>query len=178
MPVSFIDPISDGTAEWTPTPSGTHFSCIDEGTRQPSTPTTADFINAHVSDSSVFPQFIDEFRMNPIANVGSVSQVKIWIYGKVNSMFGAVKGDIKMAGAYIGADLDFGLTTSDSWKSITFNGNWTQADINNMLVKLGAYDPPPSMVEDDLTVYAMYAEVTYILIGKLYDAKIYDGKFY
>lgn len=156
----FVDPNGDsGTPQFQVTPGGTHYTTIDDGTRYNDTPNTADYVSHYLSNK------VDIFNMSTLTGVGTVSNVTVWVYGKMVD-YGPPGGpyDIKV-NAYLGgtylSDTLLSLTASNSWKSASFNGSWTQTDLDNMLVKLTSYTNGMNVV----WCYAMYAVVTYTAGG-------------
>lgn len=156
----FVDPNGDGaTLEWGVSPVGSsHYTAIDDGIRQPDTAVDSELILSRVG----IPR-TDEFHMTTIPGVTRVSQIKVWAYGKVGRVGlgeqeAHVFGNIYVGGAWQ-VEQDFGFnSSSSSWKSVTFSGNWTQADLDALQVRLkkGPGD------EDTITaiIQAMYAEIT------------------
>jgi len=149
MSVGFVDPTADGgTIQWYPTPGPAHFSCIDDGTRQPSVPDTADNIQAGT------PNISDIFDMSSIAGAASVSSIVVWVYGS-RVMDGDVGAAIYVGGGWEAVQY-FGVTSA-GWYSVTFNGAWTQADLDALQVKI-INDGYPWPIEE---IDAMYCAVTY-----------------
>ena len=146
----YVDPNGDGTTlQWTPTPSGTHYTTIDDGTRQPSVPNISDY----VARSGVAAG--DIYDLTSISSVSSVSQITIWAYGSVTGA-GGINTSIYVGGAWQ-ADQLLNLTSSNSWLSLTFTGTWTQADLDALQVRIAL--PPQN--GPTRYIYALYGVVTY-----------------
>ena len=122
-----------------------YYIFIDDGIRQPNTPDTSDYL-----ESSGYGDVV--LDMSTITNVASVTNVTVWAYANGPDII--VQGAIKMNGTWTTLT-DFGFTSSASWKSVSFNGTWTQTDLNNLQVKLNV----PQWGSGN--IYAMYAVVTY-----------------
>ena len=153
MAVGYSDPIGDVTAEWERFPvEGDHHSCIDDGVRQPAVPNVDDYIYyAGVTTRN------DDFTMSPLGGVGIASQIKVWAYGKTYDD-GVASADLYIGGSWqrlapLGLD-----ALTPSWKSVTYTGGWTQAQLNARIVRLNRNDSGP---DGDPFIYAMYQEVTY-----------------
>jgi len=128
--IAYLDPNGDGTPlQWTPVPSGTHYTTIDDGVRQPDTPDITDYITLNVNG-------VDTYNMSSIPSISSVSSITIWAYGLVPGAPGFIYGNIYIGGAWQSAQ-SFNFSTSGSWQSITFTGTWTQADLDALQVQIG-----------------------------------------
>lgn len=159
----YLDPNGDGTTlQWVPTPSGTHYSTIDEINGNQTNLNTADYI----SKDSVTGSFSDEFNMESITGVGSVSQIVIWVYGLVDnalpSEYANVYANIKIDATWQ-TEQQILVSKADQnvWKSVTFSGlSMTQAQLDALQIRLRA-DLNYIDAICTASVYAMYAEVTY-----------------
>ena len=149
----YTDPNGDvATSGWTPTPAGTHYTTIDEATRQPTVPDTADYISAADGGGQ------DDFNMTTFT-AATVTQIKVWVYGENPGAQAQFQGNIYVAGAWQTAGT-FSVGTpagSPSWGSITYDGSWTQADLDNLKVRLIRSGINMTATK----CFAMYAEVTY-----------------
>jgi len=148
----YVDPDGDAaTSGWVPTPSGTHFTTINDAIRQPTVPDTTDYISA----GDVGGQ--DDFDMTTFTTT-TVTSIKVWVYGENPAAQAIFQGNIYVAGAWQTAGtFTVGLPGSPSWGSITYDGSWTQADLDNLKVRL---------IRSGINItatkcFAMYAEVTY-----------------
>ncbi|MFH2069127.1 MAG: prepilin-type N-terminal cleavage/methylation domain-containing protein [Candidatus Omnitrophota bacterium] len=147
----YIDPNGDGdTLQWSRNPGPTHYGGIDDGVRSPDTPDTGDYIDAN-SDFVT-----DRFTMTSIPGVSSVSNVTVWGYGR-SDFYPDDKVNIRI---YMGGEWTtssyFAFSDSDSWSSVSFDGEWTQDDLDGILV-----DVFYTKNLDRAWLYALYAEVTY-----------------
>lgn len=159
MSTDFVDPNGDVTTQWEVTPAGTHFSTIDDGVRQPTEPGYLDYIEAHIID------VIDTFDMTPLT-VTSVSNITVWSFGRSEAPASGVKCTCSInTGSGWADDVDFSFTTSYTWKSVSFDGTWTQAELNALQVRLTKLG---SLVAGGIWVICMYALVTYTA-GTNYD---------
>ena len=153
--VGYVDPNGDQTVTnaFLFSSGTTHYVLIDDGTRQPTTPNTADYIQETSAGTGNVA-----FSMTTLTGVSSVSSIKVWIYGLKNNVGDTFTGNISKDGSNWATAQDFGLTTSGSWKGVTFSGlSWTQADLDALQVRLIAN----VNVGGPTYCYAMYAEITY-----------------
>lgn len=161
---AFIDPNGDGSvgANWSRT-GAAYYSDIDDGTRQPTTPSTADYIS--ISNNKADNAFI---QMTSLSNVQSVSSVTVWAYHNDGSngttyvqLYDAAES------SSLSSESSFTQRTSGAWDSVTFNGlALTQSDLDGLrlrfrVVKTGGGGPATQFI------YAVYADVTYTSSGSL-----------
>lgn len=146
--LGFVDPNDDDSPlQWNPTPGGNHWPTVDDGIRQPTTPTLTDYLEC--GDEG---EFVDVLKMETIAGVASVSQVRVWAYGDEDGT-GLIGCRIWMGGGWRPRqDFDFGGTAG--WKYLDFYGIWTQADLDNLKVELYA-----ECIYEYGKVYALYAYI-------------------
>lgn len=78
MPVNQLRPSSDGaTVQFTPTPSGTHYTTIDDTANDPSTPDTADYIEETTINE------VDMINLaDAPADYGSSNNINLHVYGQ------------------------------------------------------------------------------------------------
>ena len=147
----YVDPNGDNAVAWgTPVPAGTHYTTVDDGTRQPAEPNTADYIS-----HSGAPATDDDFDMATIAGADSVTSIKIWAYAK-HELATFLNLNIYVDGAWQTQNLDNTLTGTYAWYSATWTGTWDQTDLDNLLVRVRKTGTASTE-----TVAAMYAEITY-----------------
>jgi len=98
--------------------------------------------------------------MTTLTGVDSVSQVVLWAYGVLGGVKGAptVSGDVYLAGGWV-SQTSWAFTTSNSWKSITYDGTWTPGSLDAMQTKLVYNGGGNSSFSS--SVFALYALVTY-----------------
>ena len=150
MATGYVDPSGDDTQVWNAPTATPVYTEIDDGIRQPTAPNTADY-----DRDAGATEKIDIFDMDTITNVDEVTQVKLWAYGKIGGLDPAeCHGDVYLNGSWTSLT-DFVFTTSYAWKSITYNGSWTQADLDALQVKLRKINTGFAEVA------AVYCEVTY-----------------
>jgi len=151
MPTDYVDPNDDVSNAWVVSGGGDAYDNLDDGVRQPDEP-DADYIFA--GDGNENDECI--MRMGTLTDVDTVSSIVIWTYGKATSGERPTI-DINING-YQGVQTVL-LDTSYSWKSNTFNGNWTQSQLNDLLVK---YKADTAYGKYDSTyIKACYGEITY-----------------
>lgn len=154
MTVGYCDPNGDVQKEWESS-CGNHYECIDGGIRQPATPSSD---NIYVADGN--ENDIDRFYMdNSIQGVDEVTSVVVWIHGN-NTTGEHCQVDIQLGSiqpweGYQTVNMDSGY----AWFSKTFNGSWTQQNLDEMQVRFKA---DSAYGKIDLTwIRAFYCEVTY-----------------
>ena len=144
---AYLDPISNGTTnQWNAT-AVPNYAEIDDGTRQPNAPDTANYIYSTVNGQ------IDEYNMSDTSETGlSVTKIRVWAYCNGGA------GDDVTANIYV----DGAWQTAKSlncqaleWRNATFTGAWDEIDLNNLNVRL------TSVISTQANVYAMYVETEY-----------------
>ena len=157
----FIDPNGDGTnIEWTPTPGGTHYTTVDGGTRQPTTPSAGELAD-YVSETLHGDRDEYDYTTITVDPTAGWTSVTVWTYGRYTEGGGAptlhIGGNIYVGAAWQ-TEGDFGhLNGSDSWKSLTWSGTWTQADLDAFQTRLRIDDIEGGTGK----IYEMYAAITY-----------------
>jgi len=154
----FIDPNGDGaTGSWSATPTGTFYTTVDEAIRQPTSPTTTDYISGVANVAASI-----NFRMSSLINVGSVSQVIVWVYhNDVSNGLVAVQlyDDDETTTRSDATALP--KRTTDTWDSVTFSGlSLTQAQLDSLTVRLTA-SKSGGGATSTIKVSAVYADITY-----------------
>jgi len=156
---AYIDPNADGsTANWNTTAGGGTFSTeIDEATRQPSTPTTSDNITANASTGgSIFQD------MTTVGSAVTTTQIQVWIYhndGSNGEIFVQLWDEDESTTR--SSETAITQSSSDAWHSVTFGSlSLTQAQLDTISVRMRANKNGPGGAAT-ITVYAMYADVTY-----------------
>ncbi|MCK5590359.1 MAG: hypothetical protein KAI72_00235, partial [Candidatus Pacebacteria bacterium] len=153
----YIDPDGDGSVgSWSST-GANYYTEIDEAVRQPSTPTTTDYISAIANASgNIF------INMDSFTDVAIATDVTIWIYHN-----DGLNGEL-----YVQLWDDDELTTrsteqvviqraADAWDSITFSGvNLTQAQLNTLSVRVRSIKNGGGATAT-VYVYELYGYVTY-----------------
>jgi len=151
MTVDFCDPNGTNTGEWQYTGSSTHHENVDDAIRQPTNPNLDDNNNYADGDQSD----IEDYSFTSLT-VTEVTSVRIWYMGG-NAYAHMPEVRIYMGGwtAQQTADL------AGVWRSLIFNGTWSQEDLNGLRVEWQA----PSTIDKFEVgfLYAVYAEVTYTL---------------
>lgn len=156
MATGYSDPDGDITTQWNRTGGGAHYLAINDGVRQPTVPSTGSgqTIDALDGDESD----IDEFTMdNSITDVAVVTQIVIWTYG-FNTPAN-MDGKIRI---YIGGwqtEYTLNFSSSWGWVSVTWNGSWSQAQLNGLQLRYTANSLIGKF--DAHIIAAAYAQVTY-----------------
>lgn len=156
-----LDPTGDFNNLW----STNDHTGIDDGTRQPSTPNTADFIRAGSADDSEGQINSTETPASVIGGspTGTVTSIKLWAYGvrggsapdPTGSVFVGIGG---MGGDFL-ANQSMGFTGSASWKSVEWTGTWDLAV--DFPTPLHCFTSGTHGKSDSVTIYASYIELTY-----------------
>ena len=155
MSVGYIDPNGDGAmGAWVPVPDWPAYSRIDDGTRQPDAPNTADYIKS--TDAGPDPC---TFYMTTLT-VQSVSTITVWIYAKYDGL-ATLTSNFSTGSTYLGV-WDVPVTGSWVWYSHTYSDvGWTQAQLDDARLHFtGAVSGPST-----LYIAAAYAEITYTAGG-------------
>ncbi len=160
MATGYVNPNGDGsTTQWTASGSAPYYPYVSKGVQSPTAPSTSTYIGP---DKGV----IDEFSMETISSVASVSDVTVWYYGSSGSFLGSfcpIRISVFLAGAWI--DFPSGyvdMTGSNQWASQGFSGTWTQSDLDSLQIRIDADNSGPGA---SATIYAIYAEITYTPSG-------------
>jgi len=165
----FIDPNADGsTGNWNST--GANYSTeIDEATRQPTAPNTTDNISASANNGGSIYQ-----RMNTITGgVTNVSKVQVWIYhndGNNGQISVQLYDDNETTTR--SAQQTLPQSATNTWSSLTFNVNLTQAQLGTLSVRLTAGKNgggSPATIR----VHALYADVTYSNVVSTFEQSAY-----
>lgn len=158
MAVEIINPNGDGTTLELTSTGGAHWDniLVDAAYRQPSShflllTTPANFEGGGVA-------YTDEYLMESLADVASVSSVKVWVWIGVGG-----GGETCEVSAYLGGSYQTPISNSapgSTWTSYEFTGDWTQGDLDALKIKITLSSDYGS------ALLAMYAEVTYIKTGE------------
>jgi hypothetical protein len=155
---AFIDPNADGTigANWAST-GASKYTEIDEATRQPTTPNTAD--NISISNNRTDTAFI---QMSSIASIATVSSVTVWIYhnDNTNGTTYVQLYDAAETTAY-GAEQTFTFRSTNTWDSVTVGSlSLTQSQLDGLRLRFRVAKTGTGSAKTQ-TIYAVYADVTY-----------------
>jgi len=164
MTVDYVDPNGDVQKEWN-SACPNHYECIDGGVRQPAAP-TSDNINAVDGDEND----IDRFYLTSLPDVQEVTSVKIWIYGNNTTgehcLVDLQMGSLEPWEGYQTVNMDSGY----AWFSKTFNGSWTQTNLDQCQVRFKADSAYGKF--DTTWIRAFYCEVTYSEVPTGYSHKV------
>ena len=170
-----LRPDGDQTAQW-PTlgtndsscAGGTHCDQVDDNITQPTSGDTANYVRTGTAGAG---GEIEEYTMTTTTGVYEVTSVKFWMYSQTITL-ASTADTLSLTINIGGADQTAVAITpnqgSYTWQSATFNGSWSQADLDAMRLKftrnmLGT--GPASGRDDDIQVATVYAEVTYTPTG-------------
>lgn len=124
--------------------STTNYMRVDDGIRQPTEPDITDYL---------WNGGMDIFSMTTFA-VDSTSNIKVWVYSIKGS---PIPGQTVTLSIFVDDDWVDGSaispTDSRAWYSSSFDGTWTQEDLDALQVKVYSNGGP--------IIYAVYAEITF-----------------
>ena len=153
-----IEPNGDGTVGCTPTPTGTHFSTLDDHVSQPTAGDSQDYITCQTTQS-------DSFSMTSISNVGTVSEIIVWAYyeNKVNEAFQVELWNVDETVQY-GTTQELQSGQGVQWHQVTFSGlSLSQAQLDGIVLKVIDVVSSNSSNGSSSVIYSLYAGVTYVL---------------
>ncbi len=159
--VGYADPNGDSEPlEWVEIPDGDHYPTIDDGTREPDTPDTDDYIYSANNTTQ------DTFDMETV-DLGDVpaTSIKIWVYGygeygtSPHIFQHSATGNIYIDGSWQTAK-EFDMSNTTQWYSVEFTGTFTQADVDALEVQFTKTQTAGS-IGGATYIYAAYAEITY-----------------
>src|SRR5690348_13142500 len=113
---NFYDPTTDVTSNWTPTPTGSHWSTLDDGIRQPTTPTTTDFISITAPSSST----ADVQAVSSITQT-NINSITLWYYGSTGSKANLTPKILDSAGTLQVTGTQLAANTAAAWHSAVWN---------------------------------------------------------
>ncbi|MFA5386587.1 MAG: hypothetical protein WC297_02915, partial [Candidatus Paceibacterota bacterium] len=134
--------------------SSLNWAHIDQGIRQPNAPSIDSYVTDNVGGKT------DIYTMTSLTGVSSISNITVWGYGKGDHVGDGFTVGIYMGGSWL-TQTDFNFPTGNgsvppAWRSVSYDGAWTQADLNAIQVKLiGVLPSTANQCE------AIYAVVTY-----------------
>ena len=157
MATDTLDPNSTVAHTWS---GGAGHTNIDDGVRQPTIGDTsvisALFANGDDNDVEIvgFP--------NTIIDVGEVTNITVWTFG---GAFQYPEVSIDMGGVQTYQECVLGVGPNYLWESNSFNGNWSQADLDGLEVLYRADTPDPGKGPGGNWIDACYVVVTYTEAG-------------
>jgi hypothetical protein len=99
--------------------------------------------------------------VSPLTGISIATKIELWIYGMADyADEDYVSGDIFINGGLLGETVFPSVDNGYHWKTISYNGSWTQAQINAMQPHLINYD-----MDLGGTTMAGYVKVTYTAGG-------------
>ncbi|HET7630068.1 MAG TPA: hypothetical protein VFK03_01720, partial [Candidatus Saccharimonadales bacterium] len=157
-------PDGDVTMGWSPTPAGSHFSTVDDGT----TDVTSDLVQVFAANSTT--GVTDQFTLSNPSAVASASQLVVRIYMKsITASNGSIMDTISL-NLIINGTAQTATTCTPSYNTwtactATYSGSWTSADVNSMQVSivrniLGSGKPADQ--PDGIQVSNVYGTLTYV----------------
>ena len=101
-------------------------------------------------------------------SVGSVSNITVWTYGGYAGGAGTPEVDVYM-GAWQGYQEVSFTGAPFVWTSDSFNGSWTQANLDGLQVRYRADVPDAGKAEETNSIDVCYVVVTYVSPGYGHD---------
>lgn len=155
--VAIIDPNGDGTTlNCTASPAGTHYSTVDEATRQPTVPDTGDFVTCGNN-------LADTFAMSTISGAPTSTEITVWAYygnGNPNMQWELSLWNSGESSQY-GSSQSISNRTVAGWASSTFTGlSLTQTELDGVRLRFRNLQTVGGDAASS-TLYAAYADVTY-----------------
>lgn len=151
MATGTLRPGAGGTHTWS---AGTNPDNVDEVVNQPDAG-DALLITATVGGGD--DNDIEIFAFPTIADVASVSNITVWSNGNI-ALTNSPEIWIDMGGDQTEQECAL-VSGPDNWTSNSFDGSWTQADLDGLLVKYRADCPGK---DDGNALDVVYVVVTYI----------------
>lgn len=154
--VGMVDPNADGTVGCTPTPSGNHYSTVDDGTRSPSTPDSSDYITCLENEA-------DFFSMTSLTEVATVTQIDAYAY-YINDNT-VMQWEVELWNSaettQYGTTQQLANRPAIGWNSVSFTGlSLTQSELDGLKIKYKNVRTAPGTGTTS-RLYAQYASVTY-----------------
>lgn len=159
MATANIQPNGDSSVQWTLIGAATHAGAVNEDEGSPSTAENIGATNPMGMDG-----YVDDFHMETVGSVSSVSQIQVYAYGSGGATYGGdASVDLYDGSSWQGYHSLSFFAGSNSWKSYTFTGlSMTQTDLDNCRVRFRA---DVSVSKSSVTIHCVYAVVTYTGTG-------------
>ncbi len=152
-----VRPDGDAAAGWNATNSPSpHCEQIDEVVVQPHAGDTGDSVWATDAENTA----VETFDMATIPGVGPVSQVDLWVFCKADGG-GSARVAINMpdgVNPHWQAAQTLSPGSEYAWERLTWDGNWSQINLNGLQVRFVAVTPQSGQV---IRVAALYVEATW-----------------
>lgn len=170
-PATPIRPDGDSSPlEWTPTPSGTHYTTINEDVTQPIPGDTSEYV-----DNGGDKNNEDRYTMETISGIGVTTKVKVWVYANCTEKRKTLKCKLYWTGGDKEKDIKISKDAANEWgwASKEFNVKLGQAELNSLKVRIKAKD-------NGMTFYVatLYADVTYTEPTWASDRESYDSDYH
>ena len=134
MVQEFLDPNSNVNTLWD---VYNYLGRIDDGVRQPSLPPNGGTQRVSAAEGDDFEE--QAYGMtNPVGSYDEITSIVVWVYG--NYVDTASPGcRIKVGGVYE-TEQPSGIALGGyAWHSITFNGSWTQTEVNSLEISFNTF---------------------------------------
>ena len=156
MTSTALDPNSTVAHTWS---EGSGEPDIDDGVRQPDAGDTA-YIGATFGAGDDNQVEIVGFP-NTIIDVGEVTNITVWSWA---CGFVQPEVSVNMGGWQTYQNVNYGVgipNTNEAWTSNSFNGSWSQSDLDGLQVGYRADVPDPGKGPSGNWINACYVVVTY-----------------
>ena len=138
-------------------PSGTdHYLALADGLWSDTTPDIFDYVYGYFQATAGLSDVYDMTTVD--MDGGTASNITVWGYGHVAAGGGFFWKTLVTLDGTPTTLTDFEMTTSDSWKSTSFDGSWSQADLDGMTLQITLVTPSGPATS---RMRATYAVVTY-----------------
>ena len=152
---------SAGTAGCTTATTG--HTCVDEGVSA----NTTDYV---ATGTSLGSGVSTTFQMADQSNVGTATNIIVYYYAKSVALNGntpnadTITMELSVGGTPVGTASVQSMTIGFSWYSAQYSGNWTQAQVDDMKVKLTRTvvgGGNQNNADDNVQVSSVYVSMTY-----------------
>ena len=164
--IATLIPISTNSNAWSASSTGcttntTGHTCIDEG----ASANTADFIGT--GENMTATTALADFRMSTQTNVQTATQLTLHMHAwsvAAQRGFDSVTMGLNVNGSVL-ATSEITMTGTGTWYTVTYNGSWSQTDVNNIRATftrnvIGS-GGQASTRDDDVRIASAYVTMTY-----------------
>ena len=151
---AYLDPNGDSSTAWDVENGPANYDDINDETRPPTAPDTTQYANRVELYTAATGD--DVYEMEAAPSGATTTSIVVYAYGYVWPG-AAISVDLYIAGSWEGA-VALGYTDYvAAWKSATFSGSWSEAQVNAMQVKLSKTAGASTYTR----VYELTAYITY-----------------
>lgn len=153
-----LQPNADVTNNWTKSAGSNGYACIDDAVTQPTDPTTSgDGENISSStDTQVQECHVGTFTLGS----DTMNSATLWVYAETGRKRG-IDWDLRHGSTVLATGTRIPAQSSAQWHSVTYNGSITQAQIDDLRLKLTCVSTAGGGGADSVTVHAAYIVVNH-----------------